>query len=164
MRCQICKNNEATIHLTEINKGQRTEVHVCAQCAQQQGITIKSQMPLNELLDSLLASQPEDEELFGSLEQEQTCPHCGFTLEQFRKEPRLGCPYDYEVFKKQLLPIIKRAHNEKTRHRGKAPSKVSIETKKQLKLSELQMQLEQAVQKEDYETAAKLRDRINELE
>ncbi len=163
MRCQICKKNEATIHLTEITQGKRTEVHLCAHCAQQQGITVKTQMPLNELLNSLLASQPEGEELFDSLD-EQKCPHCGFTLEQFQKEPRLGCPYDYEIFEKKLLPLIERVHDGKTGHCGKAPSKVPTKMKKQIELSSLQQQLSEAVRKEDYETAAKLRDRINELQ
>jgi protein arginine kinase activator len=163
MQCQICKMNEATIHLTEIKQGKRTEVHVCAHCAHEQGITVKSHMPLNELLNSLLASQPEDNEIFSTLE-EKTCPHCGFSLEHFRKEPRLGCPFDYEVFEKQLLPLIEKAHSGGTTHRGKTPSKVPTKMKKQIELSALQHQLEEAVQREDYETAAKLRDKINELE
>ena len=63
MYCQICEKNEATIHLTEINSGVRTEMHVCEYCAQQEGITVKSNIPLNELLGNLLASQPSDEEI-----------------------------------------------------------------------------------------------------
>jgi len=164
MRCQICEKNEATIHLTEINHGKRTEMHICSRCAQEQGITVKSQMPLNELLSSLLASQPEDDELLGSLEEEKKCPNCGFTLAQFRNEPRLGCPYDYEVFAKQLLPLIKRAHDGKKRHCGKVPSRISTDTKKQIQFTTLRQQLNEAIQKEDYEAAAELRDKIEKLE
>jgi protein arginine kinase activator len=155
--------NDATIHLTEIKQGKRTEVHVCAQCANEQGITVKTQMSLNELLNNLLASQPEKDELLQGIE-EKTCPHCGFNLEQFRKEPRLGCPYDYDVFGKALLPLIEKAHNGATRHHGKTPSKVPKETKNQFELSVLKNRREEAVQKEDYETAATLRDKINEIE
>ena len=57
MQCQFCKQHAATIHMTEITDGQRTETHLCEQCAQQQGLAIKSQLPLNELLSSLLAAQ-----------------------------------------------------------------------------------------------------------
>ena len=109
--------NEATIHLTEIIQGKRTEVHVCAHCAHEQGITVKTHMPLNEMLNNLLASQPENDEVFGAIE-EKTCPHCGFSLEDFRKEPRLGCPFDYDVFEKQLMPLIEKAHGGATRHQG----------------------------------------------
>ena len=86
MQCQVCKNNEATIHLTEINDGIRTEMHICQDCALKQGITIKSQIPLNEMLNNLLAVQPSDEEIFGTEEKEKACPYCGITLEQFKKQ------------------------------------------------------------------------------
>jgi protein arginine kinase activator len=165
MQCQICNKNDATIHLTEISDGVRAEMHVCEQCAQEQGIAIKSQIPLNELLSSLLAVQPTDEELFGTADKAGgACPHCGFTLAQFRKEAVLGCPYDYEVFEKPLLNLIKKAHNGKTSHCGKVPSKTSTGTKKQIKLIALRRQLEDAVRSEDYELAAKLRDKIKKFE
>jgi protein-arginine kinase activator protein McsA len=59
MHCQACKERSATIHLTEINNGQRCETHLCRQCAQQQGLSVKSKIPLNELMNSLLSSQQE---------------------------------------------------------------------------------------------------------
>jgi protein arginine kinase activator len=164
MQCQVCQKKEATIHLTEINDGVRTEMHLCEQCAQEEGIAVKSQLSINELLSGLLATQPLDDELFGDTEQELSCPNCGFTLAQFAKEAALGCPYDYEVFEKSLLPLIEKAHNGQTIHRGKIPSKMPKDTKKQLKLTALRQQLELAVQSEDYELAAKLRDEINQIE
>jgi protein arginine kinase activator len=166
MQCQICNKNDATIHLTEIADGVRAEMHICEHCAQQEGIAVKSQIPLNELLSSLLAVQPSDEELFGPSEKgaSTSCPHCGFTLDQFRKEAVLGCPYDYEVFEKPLRRLIKKAHNGKTTHCGKVPSKTSEGTKKQIHLITLRQQLEEAVQSEDYELAAKLRDKIKKYE
>ena len=162
MRCQICKKNTATIHLTEITDGLRSEMHLCEHCAVEQGIAVKSQIPINELLSDLLASQPLDDELFGPAERELVCPHCGFTLDQFRKEPVLGCPYDYEVFEKSLLPLIKKAHDGQTTHRGKVPSKTPKDTKKQIELANIRQQLKAAVKAEDYELAAKLRDKISE--
>jgi protein arginine kinase activator len=164
MQCQICNTNEATIHLTEIADGVRTEMHVCEQCAVEQGIAVKSQMSINELLSNLLASQPEDEEMLGPSQKEISCPNCGFTLEQFQKEALLGCPYDYEVFEKSLLPLIAKAHDGKTYHVGKIPSKTSRSSKKQIDLLKMRQQLEAAVKAEDYELAAQLRDKINQLE
>ena len=161
MRCQICQKKEATIHLTEITDGVRTEMHLCEHCAQEEGIAVKSQLSLNELLANLLATQPSDDELLGDSEQKVSCPHCGFTLDQFTKEALLGCPYDYEVFEKSLSPLIEKAHDGKTTHCGKVPSKMPKDTKKQIKLTALRQQLEVAVQSEDYELAAELRDKIN---
>lgn len=164
MRCQICNESEATIHLTEINDGKRSEMHLCERCAAEQGLAIKSQIPLNELLSSLLAAQPADDELSGPSQMQASCPHCGLTLEHFRKEGVLGCPYDYEVFEKPLLPLIERAHDGRSTHRGKLPSKTSQDTKRNMELLNLRQQLEAAVQSEDYEQAAKLRDKINKIE
>lgn len=164
MQCQVCQKNEATIHLTEITDSVRTEMHLCEHCAQEEGIAVKSQIPLNELLSSLLAAQPEDSELFGDSDQKHSCPHCGFTLDQFRKEAVLGCPYDYEVFEKSLLTLIKKAHDGKTSHCGKVPSKTPPDTKKQILLSTLRRKLETAVKNENYELAAELRDKIDRVE
>lgn len=164
MQCQVCQKREATIHLTEIADGVRSEMHLCEHCAQEEGIAVKSHLSINELLSGLLATQPADNELFGDTEQDITCPHCGFTLAQFTKEAVLGCSYDYEVFEKSLLPLIEKAHNGRTVHRGKVPSKMPKDTQKQIKLTALRQQLDAAVRSEDYELAAKLRDEINQME
>ena len=63
MICELCQKNEATIHLTEITDGVRSEMHLCELCAAEQGITVKNQMPINELLSNLLASVPDDQEM-----------------------------------------------------------------------------------------------------
>ena len=164
MQCQICTKNDATIHLTEIADGVRTEIHVCEHCAVEQDIAVKSHIPINELLSNLLASQPTDDELAGPAEVELVCPNCGYTLAQFQKEGTLGCPDDYEVFEKMLHPLIEKAHDGNTTHRGKIPSSTPADMKEKMELLNLKQQLDVAVQSEDYELAAKLRDQITESE
>ena len=164
MQCQICNKKDATIHLTEISHGHRTEMHICELCAAEQGIAVKNQIPLNELLSGLLASQPSEEDLLDPSQKQLSCPHCGFTLEQFQSEAVLGCPHDYEVFEKSLAPLIEKAHNGHSVHCGKVPSKTPKNTKNQIRLLNLRQKLEDAVQAEDYEQAAELRDKINRLE
>lgn len=164
MQCQSCQKKEATIHLTEITDGVRTEMHLCEDCAQAEGIAVKSQIPLNELLSTLLAAQPEEGELLGEPDQKLRCPQCGFSLDEFRKEAVLGCPHDYELFEKSLLPLIKKAQNGQSSHSGKIPSKTPADTKKEIELCMLREQLDQAVKNEDYERAAQLRDKINKIE
>jgi protein arginine kinase activator len=164
MQCQICSKRAATIHLTEISDGVRTEMHICERCAAEQGIAAQSQISINELLSNLLAAQPTDDELFGHGAQESACPRCGFTLDRLRKEGTLGCPHDYEFFEKTLLPLIEKAHDGKASHCGKVPSRMPQDTKKVLERSGLQRQLDEAVKSEDYELAAKLRDEIKKIE
>jgi protein arginine kinase activator len=164
MQCQICHKNDATIHLTEISDGTRIEMHVCEHCATEQDMAVKTHIPINELLSNLLAVQPSDEELSDPSEQRLVCPNCGFTLDQFRKEGLLGCPYDYEFFEKSLQPLIEKAHDGKVTHCGKVPSKTPQNTRKQMELLSLRQRLEAAVQNEDYELAASLRDEIKQSE
>ena len=164
MQCQKCKKNTATIHLTEITDGVREETHLCELCAHKQGIAIKSQMPLNEFLNTLLAVQPETEEATSAETAELVCPQCGITWEQFRKKGLLGCPHDYEVFEDVLSTIIEQTHAGNSTHCGKVPSSTGADTKKQTQLLRLRRDLDAAVRQEDYEAAAKLRDRIQELE
>ena len=177
MICEICKTKTATVHLTEIIDGQRTESHLCQNCAQKEGITIKNQLSLNELLGSLIAAhQQADEE--GRDITEKSCPVCGMTMEMFRKQALLGCPKDYEIFENILLPIIEKAQDGNLIHKGKTPqglpSRISdgvaskevkeIKTAKENPIEEIKKQLEQAVRDEDYELAAKLRDQLKAMQ
>jgi protein arginine kinase activator len=94
------------------------------------------------------------------------CPSCGFTYQDFKKVGRFGCSECYEAFKKQLDPLLKRIHGS-NRHVGKVPltaDKTVKETSALQVIKGLKMQLEKAVQAEEFEKAAKLRDRIRELE
>ena len=84
-------------------------------------------------------------------------------MEQFRKEGVLGCPHDYDVLEGALIPLIEKAHDGGTTHCGKIPSNTSHDTKAQMELLELRRQLEKAVKDEDYELAAKLRDKLLKL-
>lgn len=162
MLCQACKERTATIHLTELADGQRCETHLCQQCAESQGLTIKSQIPLNELLNTLLSAGPQAADSSGpqALQSEHPCPDCGMTLKQFSKESLLGCPHDYEEFENELTPLIEQTQNGKTQHVGKVPTRVPAQQQKDIALKNLQRQLAAAVKNEDYETAAQLRDQI----
>jgi protein arginine kinase activator len=175
MQCEICKIKTATVHLTEIIDGQRTESHLCQTCAQKEGVTIKSQLSLNELLSSLIAAhQQTDEQLEANAD--MSCPVCGMTMELFRKQALLGCPKDYEVFEKSLEQIIEKAHDGNLTHKGKFPAgatqpvlhsdavKDEKEMKTENEIETLKKQLEKAVRDEDYELAAKLRDQLKALQ
>lgn len=162
MLCQSCKQKTATIHLTEIANNQRNETHLCQDCAQEQGLTVKAQIPLNDLLNTLLSAQSQagEAERADNKGTEHACPHCGMTLKRFAKESLLGCPEDYKEFRDELMPLIEKNQNQKTAHSGKVPSHMPEANRKDIELAGLKRQLEQAVKNEDYETAARLRDRI----
>ena len=167
MQCEICKTRTATVHLTEIVEGQRTESHLCQNCAQKEGVTIKSQLSLNELLSSLIAAHQQTDENTGSEKSSRVCPECGITMEQFRKQALLGCPKDYEVFESDLLGIIEKTQDNNSTHKGKVPVQTHISSTTRLdeqsKMEDLKKQLSIAVEKEDYELAAKIRDQLKKM-
>lgn len=168
MLCQICKECAATIHLTEISHGQRSETHLCQQCAQQQGLGTQAQVPLNELLSNLLAAAKAASDTTNKASafanSDKVCPVCGMTLKRFTDTSLLGCPEDYGYFQKELTPLIERTHAGCSHHCGKVPSHAGQQQKNAIELLHLRKQLELAVKNEDYEAAAALRDQIRQLQ
>jgi protein arginine kinase activator len=163
MQCEKCNKHRATVHLTEITEGKRSEIHLCEACAQQAGVVAKAQPQLSELLNALLASQKEGGGT-PTASDKLTCPQCGTTFKQFKDEYLLGCPHDYEVFGEPLKAIIEKNQGGATSHCGKVPSRGHAGARKQAELMGLRNRLEKAVKEEDYESAAKLRDRIKQME
>jgi protein arginine kinase activator len=161
MQCEFCQSREATIHLTEITDGVRTETHMCEQCAQEHGVGSKNYIPLNELLSNLLSAGSKEEEAAMPGESEgPVCPRCGWTLDNLQEKGVLGCPYDYETFEQQLKPLIKKAHGGAVAHCGKIPARTPKDSKREIEITQLRRQLDEAVRNEDYELAAKLRDKL----
>jgi len=160
MICQFCQKNVATVHLTELVDGKKQEIHLCESCASKKGLSIKNHFSLQDLLSGLI--QQKKEELPEGLLSTK-CPSCGLTFSQFREGGRLGCPRDYDVFKKGLTPLLERIHGS-AKHVGKMPRKVNADTAKERALLDLRSQLEEAIQHEKYETAAEIRDRIKTIE
>jgi protein arginine kinase activator len=160
MICPRCKKQQATVHLTEVIDGKKIEKHLCEQCAVEEGITVKSHVSLNELLNNFLQSHSAASEEAANT----VCPECGVSFMEFRQNGLLGCPNDYEIFAKHLEPLLERAHNGAVVHVGKLPARAGVDDRQHHELVRLRRELEEAVKVEDYETAARLRDQIKVLE
>ncbi len=161
MLCDICHKNEATIHVTEIVNGMVEEIHICEECAIKKGMMGKKfglADFLAELTDfdipALEHELPEKTKL--------KCPNCGLTFEDFKRTGRLGCSQCYETFRKGLIPLLKSIHGS-SQHIGSAPKKTYKKTSKIREMQNLEQKLYKAVEEEEYEEAAKLRDKIREL-
>jgi len=162
-KCSRCAQI-ATLHITEINKGETEELHLCEACAK----NYLEQTPPQELDDEELALQelahiPELDEEEDDLLSEIVCPSCGITYQEFRSKGRLGCPQDYIVFETQLMGLLENIHGE-TEHRGKLPKRAPGASQKQYEVIRLRNDLNEAVEEENYEKAAELRDAITALE
>ncbi|MHC5079605.1 MAG: UvrB/UvrC motif-containing protein [Planctomycetota bacterium] len=159
MICQICGKEVATVHLTELEQGKQKELHFCEGCAQKKGVVQKAPS-LQEVLGGMIQQQ------IKALGEEgmARCPFCGIRFGEFRAKGRLGCPNDYDVFQKNLAPLIEKLQGGATQHRGRIPSELSADVAREIHLRELKLSLEDFVKKEDYEAAARVRDEIKELE
>ncbi|MBN3038600.1 MAG: UvrB/UvrC motif-containing protein [Candidatus Omnitrophica bacterium] len=161
MLCNICHKNEATVHLTEIIDNQITELHLCEECARQKGAQMEQHFGLADLLAGL-ADLGQQFEVVGKTETK--CPNCSLSYEDFRRIGRLGCSECYEAFKDSLGVLLKRIHGS-TQHLGCAPLKKEKETKKQQsEIEVLKSKLQRAIKMEEFEEAARLRDKIRALE
>lgn len=160
MLCDICGENEATVHLTEIIDDQMAELHLCEGCAKKKSLEMEQHFGLADLLAGLadMGKQFEVGQLAGV-----KCPNCGLTYEDFKKIGRLGCSQCYDTFKESLVPLLKRIHGS-NQHLGRIPVKTGKVVKAKSELQELKVKLQKAIQMEEFEEAAKLRDKIRELE
>jgi protein arginine kinase activator len=157
-KCQRC-HSPATTHITEIISEQKyEEVHLCEPCAHKYFQEVKTSTSSSKALTKEAVADVE-EGLFG----QQACPHCGLKFVDFRNSGRLGCPHDYQAFREDLTPLLENIHGE-TRHNGKTPRRYPQTKKTETELVQLRNRLKQAVTREDYEEAARLRDKIKQLE
>ena len=165
MKCMKCAK-VATYHITDIDRGKPPhEYHFCDDHARQHlaPSTEASDKPaMSDLAKALIGSATETSQEPTSLDQ-QTCPVCQISFGEFRGTGRLGCPHDYEVFRDELMPLLENIH-ESTRHTGKSPHRAPRDPKQQTMLIQLRNDLKRAVAGEDYEVAARVRDKIKSLE
>lgn len=161
MQCDNCGENEAIIHVTQIVNNQMSTFHLCESCATAKGLqpgASTGNVPLTEFLSQVGSGTAEAGPGGGS------CPYCGLRLEEFKKTGRLGCPQCYVTFESSLRSLVRRLHGS-TQHVGKVylPPDPSA-AQQQERLAGLKRKLDRAVEREDFERAAKLRDMIRTLE
>lgn len=166
MKCENC-NKPATVHLTEIRGGKKIEKHLCEQCAAQaEGVPVAKagHTPINELLTNFVMAHSGLQKELG-----MACDQCGVTWAEFRQYGLFGCEHDYDVFERELTPLLQRAHEGGTHHVGKTPARgaggeVPKPRRKLVDIAKLRKELQHAVEVEDYERAARLRDQIRQAE
>jgi protein arginine kinase activator len=156
MKCQRC-TKAANLHITEVlPESQFEELHLCEECAQKYLYE-----PQNKPAKESESTSREAEE--SATLNQMECPSCGQKFSEFRNTGRLGCAAEYEAFRDQLLPLLENIHGE-TRHIGKTPRRQPHGLGQRQELTKLRKQLQDAINGEKYEEAARLRDQIRKLE
>jgi len=162
MKCEICRATVATVHLTEISNNMKKEVHLCESCAQEKGVAIHSQVK-NLSLPEFFGQLTEAPSPGTSEQKPERCTICGIDYQEFRATGKFGCASDYSVFRRELDYLLDKVHGA-TQHRGKMLARRSGESTKNAMIEDLKRELRDAVESEEYEQAANIRDRIHMLE
>jgi len=167
MKCDYC-NKPAVVHEVTVRNGVKKEVHLCEDHAAEAGVNMPGEQPINKLLTQFVISQesdqPKQHSRRSTARAQRRCSECGMTFDEFRKKGVLGCPQCYESFESSLGPLIERTQSGATHHVGKAPKRAGHSIDRQLERRRLIKELDDAVNAEQYERAAKIRDRLNTLE
>lgn len=170
MMCERCGVRSATVHKVRVENGVKTERHLCEACARETGelAEFSSVGPglfgstFEELMKSFFELPTLERLPAGHPRARVTCPNCGLSWSDFRRLGQLGCSQCYATFQEELIPVLKRLHGA-TEHTGKRP-KERGESARRRELARLREELQQAIEAEQYERAAELRDRIRVLE
>lgn len=162
MLCQDCGKKEATVHLTQVVNEEKVELHLCRECAEKrrfhtpfEGVPFPLAEFLASMLDQSLIKKP------GKVS-DTKCPTCGMYFSDFSKTGRLGCGNCYATFRVQFNDLLRKIHGS-THHRGKVPYMPGDVMKPLREERKLHEELKKAIDEEDFEKAARLRDRIKAL-
>ncbi len=162
MLCQECQKRPATVHMTKIINNKKTEMHLCEECAgKRNDFQWFSPFSINDLISSLMDTGKASIAI--DRISDIRCDSCGMDYFRFKKTGRLGCPKCYSAFNNELLPIVRRIQKG-AQHTGKIPKRTGSKLRIHREIEDLKAQLKAAVEKEAFEEAARLRDRIRELE
>jgi protein arginine kinase activator len=176
MSCDQCREREAVIHLTQIVNEQVTTLHLCERCAAEKGVESPSgvvKTPLGSFLAAMGKNLPET---VSAPPSGDTCARCGGSLQDFRESGRLGCPECYRSFEVPLRDLLRRLHGS-THHVGERYAERGAEpgadpgadpgapaNEPRVETADLREQLRLAVETENFELAAELRDRLRVME
>jgi protein arginine kinase activator len=163
-KCDACGQAGAIVHLTQVVNNETTTSHLCERCAAEKGIQTTpppSKLPLADFLAKMGGEDAGDRD---PLEDDQTCPFCQLSTKDFREVGRLGCPQCYPTFETYLRGLLRKIHGG-TQHVGKVylPPDPSV-SERAKQLEGLRRKLARAIETEDFERAAELRDQIRTLE
>lgn len=160
--CKQCGIRPAKVHYTEIVNNNMVTMDLCVECAEAKGIDVQKAggYGLGDLVAGLIDTAAQDQsEKLGKVQ----CPECGFRYSEFKKTGRFGCAACYQAFEPQLRPLLRQIHGS-VRHQGRSPSGLAPKAVVRRELMDLKEELAKAVSNEEYEEAARIRDRIKQLE
>jgi len=164
--CQRCGENPAEVHITQMVNGKTTHLHLCRACAEKANAELFGTAHLGNVIVGLLGLSAAQKKPAEGKKTGRVCPECGFELDRFAEAGMLGCPACYRHFADVVQPVLKQVQNG-VQHTGRGSAPAAPPPKAETadpQLESLRRQLRIAIEKEEYEQAAVLRDAIKALE
>jgi protein arginine kinase activator len=161
MLCDNCRERDSVVQLTKVTESGPSTLHLCEKCAAERGIETSASLPKDPLTKFLL---PVQKQLPAVPAEAGRCSFCSATLRDFRASGRLGCARCYTTFEASLRDLLRRVHGS-SRHVGKRYEAPQLHGEPNGgELAELRDRLRRAVESEQFELAARIRDQIRVLE
>ncbi len=169
MLCQNCSKREAVTHIKRIVNGEATEAHLCSECAHSlgyDGLFDNFSLSIPNFFSSFFGDNP----FSLTSGKTQRCEKCGSSFDDIIKTGMVGCANCYETFFDKLLPSIQRIHG-RSKHSGKVPpmpkkevtAEAVKEPTKEDKIAQKEEEMKKAIENQNFEQAAVLRDEIKAL-
>ena len=139
------------------------KIHLCDECYMTHyHFDFDTAFPFHKLLSGLLDSMHEGypKDKIGDI----VCPFCNLSYSEFKQTGKFGCSQCYEVFKSNLVSLLKKGIHGHNKHIGKEFLKGATRELLRKEIERLRMELEKLVAREAFEEAAILRDEIKRLE
>jgi protein arginine kinase activator len=168
MNCEKCGERAAQVRYTEYREGESKKLMICFECAKSLGFEVdpvsgETAAPVPDPSGAAVvlvstSLQP----AVKAVPEHERCPQCGLTSAEFQRLSRFGCEKCYEVFAPALDAWFEKIHGA-SMHRGRlpgAPEELPCTTPNPSEIAELQRLLAHAIENEDFEEAARLRDRL----
>jgi protein arginine kinase activator len=159
MKCDLCEE-KASVFYTQIADGKLKKFVLCEACAQEKGITNPDGLLMAEQVLDHALSVSETEVI--SLGSSSECSTCGFAISNYQKVGRLGCPDCYDAFAREVNERIPTLHKGGA-HVGYIPAGLVATQARDARLSDLKSRLTKAIDAENYEEAARLRDELEKV-
>lgn len=160
MLCQNCKRNDATVHLKRIVNGEAAEIHLCSVCAASFGVSnMISGFSFSADKSGAYTLQDSRRGAGKTLR----CETCGFSFDDIANTGRPGCADCYRIFSHRLRPTVIKLHGRAV-YKGKIPCSAKKASSVYSEIEILKEQLAKAIEEENFELAAVIRDEIRALE
>lgn len=163
MLCQNCHKNLASVPYTEVVDGKVSSLHLCQDCLAKRQDQDKAGFQFAKPAQFGRKNKPSTDITPEPLEARKSCVACNTTLKQILDSGRVGCSSCYETFPAQLESLLEGIHIALT-HRGKIPRMNNARERVRSDLVSKRALLKTALNMENYEEAAALRDEIKVLE